>query len=60
LPAAFEFLPLFEIRKQKQLRENERSGFRENVDHVTKVHFLKFDLVKPVFHFRMSRRPKAL
>jgi hypothetical protein len=27
LPAAFEFLPLLEIRKQKQLRENERSGF---------------------------------
>jgi len=27
LPAAFLFLPLFRIRKQKRLKENERSGF---------------------------------
>jgi hypothetical protein len=35
-------------------------GLPCQVDHVTKVHFLKFDLVKPIFHFRTSRRPKAL
>jgi hypothetical protein len=36
------------------------TALRHLVDHVTKVHFLKFDLVKPIFHFRASRRPKAL
>jgi len=27
VPAAFVFLPSFEIRKQKRLKENERAGF---------------------------------
>jgi hypothetical protein len=35
------------------------SGYCHYVDHVTKVHFLKFDLVKPISHFRASRRPKV-
>jgi hypothetical protein len=28
--------------------------------YVTNVHFLKFDLIKPISHLRASRRPKAL
>ena len=35
-------------------------GFRENSGYVTKVHFLKFDLIKPISHLLASRRPKAL
>src|SRR5215468_3817400 len=36
------------------------AGSRCHVDHVTKVHSLKFDLVKPISHLRASRRPKTL
>jgi hypothetical protein len=35
-------------------------GLWEIIDYVTKVHFLKFDLVKPICHFRTGRRPKTL
>lgn len=34
--------------------------YRNSSGYVTNVHFLKFDLIKPISHLRASRRPKDL
>ena len=48
IPAAFVFLPLFRIRKQKRLKENSRSGFPSKLFFFCLSDSPEFDLL----HFR--------
>jgi hypothetical protein len=44
----------------EEIRDRLELVFRNSCGYVTKVQFLKFDLIKPISHLRASRRPKAL